>query len=169
MFLEQLCQRPANGSVILHKLPIVAGQAKEAAQLFCIDRIFNSLFWRQLFAATGTNLKMSSSYHLQTNGQTERVNQCLEGYLRCFAHACPTKWLPNGFSGFPLRSIGTIRVSTLLWALLHLRSCMAGLLDRLALQLIVLAPFPTCNLGGYRNASLCKISCASTWSECAFA
>ena len=36
---------------------------------------------------------MSSSYHPETDGQTERVNQCLEGYLRCFAHSCPTKWV----------------------------------------------------------------------------
>jgi hypothetical protein len=57
------------------------------------DRIFNSLFWRQLFRLTGTTLKMSSSYHPQIDGQTERVNQCLEGYLHCFAHACPTQWL----------------------------------------------------------------------------
>lgn len=57
------------------------------------DRVFNSAFWRQLFALTGTTLSMSSSYHPETDGQTERVNQCLEGYLRCFAHACPRKWI----------------------------------------------------------------------------
>jgi hypothetical protein len=35
---------------------------------------------------------MSSSYHPQTDGQTERVHQSLEAYLRCFAQACPSRW-----------------------------------------------------------------------------
>lgn len=56
------------------------------------DRIFTSSFWRQMAALSGTKLRMSSSHHLQTDGQTERVNQCLEACLRCFTHACPVKW-----------------------------------------------------------------------------
>ncbi|GKD88612.1 reverse transcriptase [Tanacetum coccineum] len=42
-------------------------------------------------------LKMSSAYHPQTNGQTEALNKCVECYLRCMTREKPkdwTKWLP---------------------------------------------------------------------------
>lgn len=35
---------------------------------------------------------MSSAYHPQSDRQTERVNQCLETFLRCFVHSCPRRW-----------------------------------------------------------------------------
>ncbi|CAO1939527.1 unnamed protein product [Urochloa humidicola] len=57
------------------------------------DKVFTSTFWRELFKLAKVSLCMSSSYHPQTDGQTERVNQCLETFLRCFVHACPSKWL----------------------------------------------------------------------------
>jgi transposase InsO family protein len=57
------------------------------------DRVFTSAFWKSLFSLIGTSLRMSTAYHPQTDGQTERVNQCLETFLRCFAHACPSKWV----------------------------------------------------------------------------
>lgn len=56
------------------------------------DPIFTSRFWKELFSLVGTDLRMSSAYHPETDGQSERVNQCLEIYLRCFTHACPSKW-----------------------------------------------------------------------------
>ena len=38
------------------------------------DPIFMSHFWREFFKMSGTQLQMSSSYHPQTDGQSEVVN-----------------------------------------------------------------------------------------------
>jgi hypothetical protein len=56
------------------------------------DPIFTSKLWTELFKLIETELAMSSSRHPQTDGQTERINQCLETYLRCFVHARPKQW-----------------------------------------------------------------------------
>ena len=57
------------------------------------DKVFISSFWQTLFQLQGTKLRMSSSYHPQTDGQTEVVNRTLEQNLRCFAGDQPRKWL----------------------------------------------------------------------------
>jgi hypothetical protein len=44
---------------------------------------FTSNFWRGLFQLLGVKINLSTTYHPQTDGQTERVNQILEQYLRC--------------------------------------------------------------------------------------
>lgn len=56
------------------------------------DRVFTSSFWKTLFARFGIPLNMSTAYHPQSDGQTERVNQCLEMYLRCAVANTPSKW-----------------------------------------------------------------------------
>jgi hypothetical protein len=56
------------------------------------DKVFTSRLWKELFKLVDTELCMSTTYHPQSDGQTERVNQCIEGYLRCFIHSCPTSW-----------------------------------------------------------------------------
>jgi hypothetical protein len=56
------------------------------------DRVFTSTFWRELFKLADVELRLSTAYHPQSDGQTERVDQCLETFLRCFVHACPRQW-----------------------------------------------------------------------------
>lgn len=57
------------------------------------DRIFTSALWKDLFKALKMELHRSTSYHPQTYGQSERVNQCLENYLRCMTFQEANKWL----------------------------------------------------------------------------
>jgi hypothetical protein len=56
------------------------------------DTTFTSTFWRELFRLQGTSLKLSTSYHPQSDGQTEIVNKAVENYLRCFTQDSPKNW-----------------------------------------------------------------------------
>jgi hypothetical protein len=56
------------------------------------DAVFTSKFRKELFTLWGSKLQMSIARHPQTDGQTERVNQCIEMYLRSSVNDTPTKW-----------------------------------------------------------------------------
>ena len=90
--------------VALPKLP----SARETAQLM-IDHVFKlhglpqdvvsdrgpqftARFWRSFCSQLGASVSLSSGFHPETNGQTERTNQSLENTLRCLAANSPTSW-----------------------------------------------------------------------------
>jgi transposase InsO family protein len=56
------------------------------------DKIFTSKMWQDIFKSMKVSLHFSTTYHPQTDGQTERVNQCLENYLRFMSFQEPKKW-----------------------------------------------------------------------------
>jgi hypothetical protein len=53
---------------------------------------FTSRFWERLHETLDTQLLFSSIYHLQTDDQTERVNQILEDMLRASAPQYGRSW-----------------------------------------------------------------------------
>jgi len=56
------------------------------------DRLFVSKFWQEIFKLSGTKLNYSSSYHPETDGQSEVLNYTLESYLRCVVGDEPLHW-----------------------------------------------------------------------------
>ena len=56
------------------------------------DPRFMSSFWRSLFSLTGTRLGVSTAYHPQTDGQSERTNRTLEDMLRAYTSHRQTDW-----------------------------------------------------------------------------
>ena len=63
------------------------------------DSRFMGAFWKELFILVGTQLNPSTSYHPKTDGNIDKVNQWLEGYLRNYVGQQQkywTKWLHLG-------------------------------------------------------------------------
>src|SRR3954470_16553315 len=56
------------------------------------DAKFTSKFWQSLFQTLGTKLAMSTAFHPQTDGQTERANRTLEDMLRAFTSYQQDDW-----------------------------------------------------------------------------
>jgi hypothetical protein len=83
------------------------------------DKLFVSRFWKALHVLTGTKIKMSSSFHPETDGASERTNKTINQMLRYHVERNQKGWvkaLPlirfnimntvnksTGFSPFQLR------------------------------------------------------------------
>ncbi|KAE8658923.1 hypothetical protein F3Y22_tig00116965pilonHSYRG00306 [Hibiscus syriacus] len=57
------------------------------------DTHFMTDFWCELHHLKGTTLAMSTTYHPQSDGQTEALNRCLEMYLSCYVSDFSKTWL----------------------------------------------------------------------------
>ena len=55
------------------------------------DTKFTSNFWKGMFADLGTKMNFSTSYHPQTDGKIERLNQVLEDMLQMYVMVKPSK------------------------------------------------------------------------------
>lgn len=53
---------------------------------------FTSKFWTSVCNSLNISMKLSSPFHHQTNGLTERVNSVIEQYLRCYSNFKGTDW-----------------------------------------------------------------------------
>jgi len=87
----------AEDTAYLFERHIAANHGTPAEIVSDRDTRFRSTFWRTLMALRGTKQKLSTAAHAQTDGQTERLNQILEQYLRCFVNYRQddwVKWLP---------------------------------------------------------------------------
>ena len=54
---------------------------------------FTSHFWRRLCTRIGTKPKMSTSFHPETDGQTESANAALKQYLRAYVNYDQDNWV----------------------------------------------------------------------------
>ena len=98
--------------MMAHFVPMVTGAespAKDLAMTFAkeiwrldglpadivSDRgsVFISSFWKELMEHLGVELNMSTAFHPQTDGQTERVNQIIETYLRHYTSFQQDDWV----------------------------------------------------------------------------
>lgn len=61
------------------------------------DPVFTGHVWRDLFHQAGVQLRMSTAFHPQTDGQSEAVNKTIAMYLCCLTNDRPRdrlEWLP---------------------------------------------------------------------------
>jgi hypothetical protein len=72
--VDTLCKIYVKEIVRLHGVPVSIVSDR--------DTRFTSNFWSGFQKAMGTTLDLSTAFHPQTDGQTERVNQVLEDMLR---------------------------------------------------------------------------------------
>ena len=62
------------------------------SMVFDRDSKFTSKLWKGLFKGFKTNLNFSTTYHPESDGQIERLNQVIEDMIRIYVMDKPSKW-----------------------------------------------------------------------------
>jgi len=81
-----------------HFIPVkVTYNAEKLAKVYISEIVnrgtqFTSMFWKTLHAELGTRFDLSTAFHPQTDGESERMTQVLEDMLR----ACDRIWWSLG-------------------------------------------------------------------------
>jgi hypothetical protein len=57
------------------------------------DKLFISKFWALLTDLMGIKQRLTTAYHPQANGQTERTNQIIKQYLRHYINYQQNNWV----------------------------------------------------------------------------
>ncbi|GJR09790.1 putative reverse transcriptase domain-containing protein [Tanacetum coccineum] len=85
--MEKLARMYMKEVVMRHGIPVL---------IICdCDPRFASNFWRSLQKALGTNLDMSTAYHPQTDGQSERTIQTLKDVLSAYVIDFGNGWVKH--------------------------------------------------------------------------
>jgi hypothetical protein len=90
---------------------------------------FTPHYWRQLHESLGTRLEFSTTFHPQTNGQTERVNQIMEDMLRDCALNYESSWDENlPYAEFSYNNSHQVSIEMAPFEALYGRKCTTPLL-----------------------------------------
>ncbi|GJZ67885.1 putative reverse transcriptase domain-containing protein [Tanacetum coccineum] len=85
--LDKLARLYLNRIVARHGIPV---------SIICDrDGRFTSNFWKSFQKALGSDISMSTAYHLETNGQSERTIQTLEDMLRAYVIDFGKGWVKH--------------------------------------------------------------------------
>src|ERR1041385_6953953 len=113
---SQLADLDVSRIVSLHGVPLEINSDR--------GNLFTSRFWESFQNAMGTHLSFSTTFHPQSSGQVERVNQILEDMLRAFVISFGKNWeksLP--FSEFAYKNSFQSSLNMAPFELLYGRRC----------------------------------------------
>ena len=79
------------GYIFLDKIIRVRGFPQEI--ISDRDKLFTSAYWKTITGQLGVKTKLSTAYHPETDGQTERANRTLKTYLRHYVERNQSDWV----------------------------------------------------------------------------